>query len=250
MTKSKKMITRERDKEMNKIKFPYLISDSIIWTFLIHKVLFRVKFKFRVSDIFSTARKTKLLFITFDLNDCVSSRLFFLISFSFYARQEKIIHSKLFCLFSSSPGKKKRKIEFTALTLWGWVQFFLVPRSILNRFFFLFLSCILFTAIHHESIFLTYIRSSAGLRVSQTFWPTYKYNTVKLTRKKAKKKQTTQQLLKRGMCLSRKSSREIKSCRFDSFAVRKRISFSLHSAIHLKFRPCVYFKVVLCAVCA
>jgi hypothetical protein len=50
-------------------------------------------------------------------------------------------------------------------------------------------------------------------------------NTVKLTRKKERIK-TTRQLLKRGMCLSRKSSRRNQKLSVRFIRCRKRISFS------------------------
>ena len=82
------------------------------------------------------------------------SRLFFIL-----LRTKRKNHSfETFLFIFFRPRKKKN--EFTALTLWGCSIQFSWPRSIRTRFSFMY---ILFAAIHHESIFLTYIRS-AGLR--------------------------------------------------------------------------------------
>lgn len=150
--KIKKRWSHERDKEINKIKFPYLISDSIIWTlFLIHKVLFRVKFKFRVSDIFSTARKkTKLLFITFDLNDCVSSRLSFWFHFRFrHDKKKSFIRNFFFFLFIRPvQGRRKEKLN---LPHWLCEVGYSFPGPAIDPqpfFFSFFLSCIL---LHRDS---------------------------------------------------------------------------------------------------
>jgi hypothetical protein len=188
-------------------------------------VLFRVKFKFRVSDIFSTARKeTKLLFITFDLNDCVSSRLSFWFHFHFTHDKKKSFIRNFF-LYSSSPGKKKRKIEFTALTLWGWVQFsWSRDRSSTVFFFFLYL-VYTFAPRFITNQFSSHTYAAAQVYVFPKHSGPLTNNTVKLTRKKERIK-TTRQLLKRGMCLSRKSSRRNQKLSVRFIRCRKRISFS------------------------
>jgi hypothetical protein len=104
------------------------------------------------------------------------------------------------------------------------VTVFLVPRSILNRFFVLSL-VYTFAPRFITNQFSSHTYAAAQVYVFPKHSGPLTNNTVKLTRKKERIK-TTRQLLKRGMCLSRKSSRWNQKLSVRFIRCRKRISFS------------------------